>query len=286
MTQPSDLATLMAGVQPEYPYNFQRSFASLAVGGGGIMLNSSWYSSSKLGPSTAPTIGLNGEAVVNSLGTQIQGKYPRNDNPSGVNAYITEIRTRSGLVSDQFRITGGIFIIDRLWHNSGIDVTSTSVQTLSSPAAHAARDRNGAANGADVWVGIQASTAWVGAASPTISISYTNQDGTSGRTASCVPHSSLAAGDIALFYLQSGDTGVRSIQSVQFSAAKTSGAASLVLFRMIAAYPIPMVGYVSREDYLTLAGPDITDAVLEICMMQNYNSSPSSSGVIITESYV
>jgi hypothetical protein len=100
-----------------------------------------------------------------------------------------------------------------------------------------------------------------GATAHNISISYTNQTGTAGRalpvtvagTASAITphitHSGVAANNYGPFLpLQSGDTGIRSVQSLTLSAASGSGTAALVLCRPITTIPITTAGVFAERD--------------------------------------
>lgn len=124
---------------------------------------------------------------------------------------------------------------DVLWVNSGIVVTTTTAQTITS-VAWPARDRDGSTNGAAVQVGILVTTATTNAAVITnTTLSYTNQDGTAGRTATMSSFPATAvAGTIVWFQLQAGDSGVRSIQSVTLGTSYAGGAISLFAARRLA----------------------------------------------------
>lgn len=82
----------------------------------------------------------------------------------------------------------------------------------------------------------------MGAGTPNITISYTNQAGVAGRTMPVtvsavatavqghIVHSDPSANKYFPFLpLQAGDTGIRSVQSIQLSATMTSGSMALVL---------------------------------------------------------
>jgi hypothetical protein len=99
------------------------------------------------------------------------------------------------------------------------------------------------ADGAGVQAFLVAQGTYVGG--QTFSISYTNQAGVSGRTSQVVTSntatavgtlitSGVTAGNFGPFIpLQSGDTGIRSVQSITFSSSN-GGIASLVLCKPIA----------------------------------------------------
>lgn len=126
------------------------------------------------------------------------------------------------------------FLLDRIWHNGGYTITSTSAQNSTTPT-WGARDANGSTNGDGVLLMLEVS-ATVGAATPTITVSYTNSAGTAGRTGvnMVTTRSAAGASSCYLISLQAGDTGVRSVESLTLSASWISGTINLVAFRPIA----------------------------------------------------
>jgi hypothetical protein len=100
---------------------------------------------------------------------------------------------------------------------------------------------NGTTNGEGCMIGMLTTTANTNAAVISNStVSYTNSDGTAGRTAtlSAIVGSQIPAtpviGTIVWFNLQAGDKGVRSIQSITLGTSLGAGAVSLLIARDIA----------------------------------------------------
>lgn len=146
--------------------------------------------------------------------------------------------------------------IDRLWHNSGLANTTLTAQTVNSVTLPA-RDNNGTTNGEGVGVALEISaTMGNGAAITTITLSYTNSDGVSGRTATIDARAvtpggfpaSATAGSFIPFTLQAGDKGVRSIQSITLGTSLVSGTAHLVMYRMIYERTYASVGTLYKVD--------------------------------------
>lgn len=95
---------------------------------------------------------------------------------------------------------------------------------------------------------------------------YTNSAGTAGRaipTSPALPaltpsapvgiidHSGTGAGKYGPFLpLASGDAGIRSVQSIQYSATRTSGVGNIVFCKPIVTLPLSVVGYASERDLL------------------------------------
>jgi hypothetical protein len=133
-------------------------------------------------------------------------------------------------------------LMDVMWVNSGIVVTTTTAQTINS-VAFPARDVNGSTNGEGVMVGILVTTATTNAGAITnTTMSYTNSDGTAGRTATMASFPATAVvGTIVWFQLAAGDKGVRSIQTITLGTSYGGGAISLVAARWIAQVPMTVV---------------------------------------------
>lgn len=147
--------------------------------------------------------------------------------------------------------TGGrLELCDRIWHNGGLTITQTTPFTITSPT-FPARDRNGSSNGVDYQVGVEIS-ATVGAGTPTLTVGYTNSDGTTGRSATNI--FATAASSVATTFhkigYQSGDVGVRAIESYQRSASRTSGTENLVVYRSVVSLAV-LAGIPTEIDVLT-----------------------------------
>lgn len=190
-----------------------------------------WYSYAKdsgnPGAWAPGSPGLAGRATDGTAAADA-GCLPYLNAASGAN-YLTDFRIVSS-------VAHSYWLFDALWVNSGIVVTTTTAQTINS-VAFGARDLNGTANGEGVWVGILVTTATTNAGAITnTTLSYTNQAGTAGRTATIASFPATAVvGTVVWFQLAAGDTGVRSIQSITLGTSYGGGAVSL-----IAAVPVAM----------------------------------------------
>ena len=159
-----------------------------------------WYSAGVPGASSANTAGVNGQAVTPALGVSVAGRIPR-DNPSaGLEARLARF---AATVSQP----GTLWIVDRLWQNSGLLATSISAQAITG-ATLPTRDNNGANLGHGVFAGIEWSTVG-GLGTPTVTLTYTDEAGATGRTATLAAVSSPTAGTVELFQLAAGDPGIR-----------------------------------------------------------------------------
>lgn len=208
------------------------------------------------GAAVAPTPGLSGAAL-----TTYSGQIPWSNPTGGNNSYLSRFGGNASNVS------GSLLLCDRLWHNSGITITSTGSQTVNS-VAFPARDNNGATDGEGILLGVEVSTQ-TGSGTPTITVGYTNSAGTSGRTATNT-HATTATSVVGSFYpisLQAGDLGVRSIQSLTLSATWTSGTIHLVAYRVLAAVDIMGGAVFSCVDAITGGFPRLYDNTVPFVLL-------------------
>lgn len=116
---------------------------------------------------------------------------------------------------------GSLVLYDRLSHIGGLSGTDTTAQTVNlTPSRY-----NTQATCDGVRIAVEIYTQ-IGGTSTTITASYTNQDGTSGRTTQAVViggSNNREAERLQFLPLQAGDTGVLSVQSVTLAA--TTGTA-------------------------------------------------------------
>ena len=131
-------------------------------------------------------------------------------------------------------VVGQFNLFDVLWVNSGLVVTTTTAQSITQPTLPA-RDNNGSTNGLGIYAGILVTTATTnGSAITNMTMSYTNSDGTSGRTATIASFPATAViGTFVPFLLAAGDKGIRSIQSITLGTSLVAGAISLICFNPI-----------------------------------------------------
>lgn len=134
------------------------------------------------------------------------------------------------------------WLIDVLWVNSGLVVTTTTGQSITSPTLPA-RDDNGSTNGEGCMIGLLFTAASTNAAViNNATVTYTNSGGTGSRTATLanlvgaqIPATPVI-GTIVWFQLASGDKGVRSIQSIALGTSLVTGSVSLLIARQLATY--------------------------------------------------
>jgi len=194
-----------------------------------------WYCTSKdagfPGAGAPGTPGINGRITDGTTSGDF-GCIPIKNPATGSN-YLTELTMGAS-------INHSHLFFDVLWVNSGIAVTTTTAQAITTPTLPA-RDVNGTTNGEGCMIAMLTTTANTNAAVISNStVSYTNSDGTSGRTATltAIAGSQIPAtpvvGTIVWFNLQAGDRGVRSIESITLGTSLGAGAVSLMICRDLA----------------------------------------------------
>lgn len=207
---------VIAGMLPLQ--NFLKVGTTMEAAG---VLHSLFYSSGMPGAAAAPSPGLAGATL-----TTYAGQIPWT-NPGAGNSYLARF---SGNATQP----GMVLLCDRLWHNSGISITTTTGQTINS-TAWGARDNNGAIDGAGIMVGLEVSATLGNGAVTNTTLTYTNPTPTGSRTAtiSSFP-ASAQAGTFVPFQLQADDPGIKSIQTLTLGTTYVSGTMRLVAYRVLA----------------------------------------------------
>lgn len=255
----------LAGMQPIVP--FAKAVTGTMVAGRPWSL---WALAGNPGAGSFDTT-LAGVAL-SSTSAQVNGQL-RHVNPGSGNAYLAQF----GANATQ---AGTLMLCDRLWHNGGFTITSNTSQTVNS-ATFPARDNDGSTNGVGVILGLEISAS-AGAASPTITVGYTNSSGTGSRTAtnSFATANSPAAGSFFPIGLQAGDVGVRSVQSLTLSASWGSGTMNLVAYRVLAALPLQNTFVPNQLDALTSGFARLYDGTVPfLIFVPNTTTSSNISGI-------
>lgn len=232
---------IIAGAQP--PQFFAKAVS------GTLTTGRAWtpfYTAGIPGPAVAPTPGIAGAAL-----TSYAGQLPFTNPGSGTSylARLVAVSTNS--------VAGYVVLADRLWHNSGITITSNTAQTVNS-VTFPARDINGSTNGDGVLLALEVSSQ-TGAGTPTITVSYTNSANTGSRTATNIlaTTANSIVGSTYLLGLEGGDVGVRSIQSITLSTSWTSGTVHLVAYRILSVLSVGSTGQAASVDSVTGGMPQM-----------------------------
>lgn len=203
------------------------------------------------------TPGLNGVAtdcsVVGTAGTggALTIGAPLFTNASSGSLYLRSVQVTAAAI-------GTYQLIDVVWVNSGLAVTTTTAQAITTPTLPA-RDVNGSTNGEEIELALLTTTANTNAAViSTTSASYTDSDGNAGNTASFFALAAFQApatpviGTWMPFNWAAGDRGIRALASITLATSYGAGALSAVLYR-----PIATVGVTVANNPTTLV-PEIS----------------------------
>lgn len=187
-------------------------------------------------------------------------------NPGGGNTgYVGRWSAAAGTI-------GTLILYDRLWHNSALVGNVTTAQAIVPPSL----TRATTGEGVELWGEVYTA---MGATATTMTATYTNQAGTGSRSATyTMPANALSVGQMFPFALQTGDTGVRSVQSIILSASTgTAGNFGLTLLKRIAEIPIVAANGGGVLDFFGLGG-----GVLEAssCLAMMVLCSATNSGEI------
>lgn len=236
----TSLDQLIAGMLP--PIEFLKVGSTMEAAG---VMHSFLYTAGNPGAGVAPTPGLNGAAL-----TTYAGQIPFSNPGGSARSYLARLEAAAS-------VPGRLMLADRLWHNSGIVVTTTGPQGITTPT-WPARDRNGATAGDGVQIALEVSALMGNAAITNTTLLYTNSAGTNSRVAIARFPASAQPGTFVRFELQAGDTGVQSIQSLTLGTSYVSGTMHLVAYRSLATLPVA-VNTGQAADAVALGMPRLYD---------------------------
>lgn len=179
-----------------------------------------------------------------------------------------------------------LMLVDLLGFYRVSSVTTTTPQVLNNTVT-LPRYTTGAGVQAFMW---NTNTVALGAGTPNLSIDYTNSDGTAARaTPAVLPIGKTAAANGTILYsgtgvgkywpfmpLQSGDKGIRSIQSVTLSTSYVSGEFSIGLCRPLLTLPLTTIGVASERDLMNQVPslPQVQDGANLIWIIYDGNATP------------
>jgi len=179
---------------------------------------------------------------------------------------------------------GMLYLADRLSHQGGLSGIVTTAQTTNLPTAALTRYTGGDG----VWIGLEIYTL-VGTTATTVTASYTNQAGTPGRTTVAVVLGGTGfreVGRVVQLPLQSGDTGVRSVESVTVLASTlTAGNFGVTLFRPLMMLPM-FVGVPVSPDMLRSGGCQMPPVGQDACLQWMFRPNGTSCGPFTVEMYL
>lgn len=215
----------------------------------------------------------NAGTTLSSTSAQVAGQFRHIDAPSGSNSYVAVVKA---LITTGSR-GSLVHLCDRLWHSGGYSNTTTTAQTVSSPT-WPARDAAGATSGDGVMILFEIRAALGAAPTSSITITYTNQSGVGSRTGTIIlPATVSQSVNVTYFFgLQSGDTGVQSVQSITLGSSLVSGTWGLVAVRVLATVPVSANKRGFKEDGFTLGLPRLYNGVVPFLLLTGNSNSGKS----------
>lgn len=182
-----------------------------------------------------------------------------------------------------------LMLVDLLGFYPITTVTTTGAQTLNNTVTLPRYT-----TGAGVQAFITPSTV-MGAATPNITLIYTNSGGTGSRTTpATVPAGNSAAPVTQIVYsgsgagkygpfvpLVAGDAGIRSVQSINLSASYLSGVLNLVLCKPLMTLPITTLGITAERDLVNqlVSMPRVYDGACLAWLMYAGANTPVGSNL-------
>lgn len=172
-----------------------------------------------------------------------------------------------------------LLVVDRLSHQAGLVGNITTLQTTNLPTA--ALTRYTSAVGVMMALEVYST---VGSGTGTLTTTYTNSAGTGSRT-STLPFVSTSvprASSMLFLPLQSGDLGVKSVESIQLSGAKSSaGNIGITLFKPLAMISPTSMGKFGIEDIVGWNEEIVDDACVQILRLSPDNANNNGSEVFV-----
>lgn len=151
--------------------------------------------------------------------------------------------------ADTSAVGGTVLIYDRLFHIGDLSGTSTSDQTIQGASPSPALTRNTGGVGNFAFYEIYTT---IGTSSRTMTMTYTNQAGTTGRTATInIGGTNFREKTRAQrIPLQAGDEGIRAVEKIAIDVSTgTAGNFGLVIARPLALIPIGAGGLTGFRDW-------------------------------------
>lgn len=213
--------------------NGQFTKASVTFNGTAQAWNTSWLAVPDAGTAATATARICTEATAGALWPQSTSPMKP---PMTVNKYwLSELELQVAAATN--RTNSGIFLlVDRLADilpSATANATVTPIANLALTGLVPTRHTTGE----NVMAAVYTQTVIVGA--PQLTLTYTNQAGTAGRTSKILVPGAAQALSIIPFSLADGDTGVQSVQSYNITTAGTTGQFAVVMYRVLAAFRQP-----------------------------------------------
>lgn len=173
--------------------------------------------------------------------------------------------------------TGGVIIYDRLWANAQLNATSILSQSWTAPTL----TRAVTGESVEAWIEVYSA---LGGTAATATLTYTNSQGVTNRTATATITASMVAGQMTNFTLQSGDTGIRTCSSIILNASTgTAGNFGVTLLDRLATIPISSANSGNALDAFAIGMPLVeTNAALSFMMLP----SGTGTGIMLIDANI
>jgi hypothetical protein len=174
-------------------------------------------------------------------------------------------------------IAGAVYLYDRLAHMGGLSGTVTTAQTVnvSLPTTRGGTSGWGYSDGVEWFLEWYADT---GASAVTATVSYTNEQGVSGRTTTVSLAATMRASRLLQISPANGDLGIRSVESVTLSATTgTAGSFGVTAARRLAGTAVNVANTGVQMDAMQLAMPVVYD---DACLWLTTICTGTSTGMV------
>ena len=176
---------------------------------------------------------------------------------------------------------GSYLLYDRLAHSQSLDGNTTSTQTVNTPALTRYSGTSSVGN-----IIMMENYTAVGGTPRVVEVTYTNQDGVSGRTGFS-QFGNNARANAQLFTLVSGDTGVQSIQTVRLLVGGTGSAGrfGVSIIRPLSTIQVGQGNLGQVRDF-TIGLPGIPKIENNACLSYLFTTNgTANSGGLIEDAY-
>ena len=187
----------------------------------------------------------------------------------GAQGYLAAARFRSS-------VAGSMILYDRLFGVGAVSMTALATTTLTSQPSYTGRLPGGTDYGnLDI---ILEFTTTVSATATTVSVNYTNEAGTTGRTTGATASlSGFTTPRCLVMPLQAGDKGVQKIESVTVGGTvATAGAFNVIVARRLGVFDVRVANSLDAQGWDLTGAPEV---FADSCLWMVAQADSTSSGL-------
>jgi hypothetical protein len=188
-----------------------------------------------------------------------------------INAFGGGAKGYLSIVDFSSNVAGRLQLVDRLFHSGAYSFNAAS--TLTTQPSYSARVPGGTDfSGLEIW--FECVTAFTG--NPTLTVTYTNQAGTTGRSTGAVAFGlAPTLGRMIQLPLQAGDSGVTKIESVTMTVA-TVGTFNILVLRPLWSGRVQVANAADVHGIDRVGMPELYDTS---CLQLIVNVDGTTSGI-------